>query len=400
MQDFEEQQLDQEINRKEKVVIMEGKKEQVMIPLEKLEPSPYNTFMNEKVNKINKDTDVNFIADMVGSIKSVGLITPLSVVGPMDNGKYQILSGERRYRAIRKIAAEDNNLFKEVPCYIFGDRTMDVLLQQLAIETANLETRDINKDEHILNIIGILKEMDNGEKHNNVIKEMGKYMKISDRYKRMYRTIFETGTEQTKDLLNKKVLAVHEAATISGQAPEVQELAASLLEKNVPKKEVLSAIKAGNAKEREARKKIADSSDEIKKINQDENGVIKRTYDDYEDTISATTNDAGDMLDEVENNGIMDIEDDDEFIEAVNSGKYQKQELMDLIGNPDENLFQDAIGLTRKIKNEEEKTDKVTESINNWVRSMMKKTSYTEAELDVIENMRMLIEVVDTNRGE
>ena len=37
---------------------MEGKKEQVMIPLEKLEPSPYNTFMNEKVNKINKDTDV------------------------------------------------------------------------------------------------------------------------------------------------------------------------------------------------------------------------------------------------------------------------------------------------------------------------------------------------------
>ena len=46
------------------------------------------------------------------------------------------------------------------------------------------------------------------------------------------------------------------------------------------------------------------------------------------------------------------------------------------------------------------KTDKVTESINNWVRSMMKKTSYTEAELDVIENMRMLIEVVDTNRGE
>lgn len=145
---------------------------------------------------------------------------------------------------------------------------------------------------------------------------------------------------------------------------------------------------------------MTDSSDEVKKFNQDENGVIKRTYDDYEDTISATTNDAGDMLDEVENNGIMDIEDDDEFIEAVNSGKYQKQELMDLIGNPDENLFQDAIGLTRKIKNEEEKTDKVTESINNWVRSMMKKTSYTEAELDVIENMRMLIEVVDTNRGE
>ena len=44
------------------------------------------------------------------------------------------------------------------------------------------------------------------KKHNNVIKEMGKYMKISDRYKRMYRTIFETGTEQTKDLLNKKCL--------------------------------------------------------------------------------------------------------------------------------------------------------------------------------------------------
>ena len=114
-------------------------------------------------------------------------------------------------------------------------------------------------------------------------------------------------------------------------------------------------LKQEMLKKEKPEKKIADSSDEIKKINQDENGVIKRTYDDYEDTISATTNDAGDMLDEVENNGIMDIEDDDEFIEAVNSGKYQKQELMDLIGNPDENLFQDAIGLTRKIKNEEEK---------------------------------------------
>ena len=44
----------------------------------------------------------------------------------------------------------------------------------------------------------------------------------------------------------------------------------------------------------------------------------------------------------------MDIEDDDEFIEAVNSGKYQKQELMDLIGNPEKIYFRMPSDLQEK----------------------------------------------------
>lgn len=48
-----------------------------------LEPSQFNSY------------EITAIEDMVGTLKSVGLLTPLTVIGPYPSGKYSIISGER-----------------------------------------------------------------------------------------------------------------------------------------------------------------------------------------------------------------------------------------------------------------------------------------------------------------
>lgn len=181
------------------------KGEQTFIQFNDLELNPHNTY--EAVD----------IEDLAGSISAVGQITPLSVIGPSEKGKYRIIAGERRYLAIKKLNEEDQNSILTIPCYIMGPYTMAERTQQLAIELSNLETRDFSKDEHRFRVIRILKEMadENQLAHRHIVRKAKEYMSVSDRYCRMYLNIFEKGDEALVDLVNRKKVTVTSAAAIA-----------------------------------------------------------------------------------------------------------------------------------------------------------------------------------------
>ena len=61
------------------------------LPLQKLEPNR---------NQPRKDFDEVALAELADSIAEHGLIEPI-VVRPLDSGYYQIIAGERRWRACR-----------------------------------------------------------------------------------------------------------------------------------------------------------------------------------------------------------------------------------------------------------------------------------------------------------
>lgn len=85
---------------------------QVYLPLKSLEPSVLNSY------------EVGDLEDLASSIRSCGILSPLTVVGPNEDGVYEILAGERRYRALSLIQEKDGIEYNQVPCHIVGDSNL------------------------------------------------------------------------------------------------------------------------------------------------------------------------------------------------------------------------------------------------------------------------------------
>jgi ParB family chromosome partitioning protein len=103
------------------------------IPIEKVEPNP---------DQPRKSFDETTLNELAASIKQHGIIQPL-VVTPEKNGKYEIIAGERRWRA-SKIAG-----LKTVPCLVRTSKDLEKL--EIAL-IENVQRVDLNPLEQALSI--------------------------------------------------------------------------------------------------------------------------------------------------------------------------------------------------------------------------------------------------------
>ena len=110
--------------------IEEGKN-QLTVPIIKVEP---------REAQPRKQFDEQSLAELTDSIRRYGIIQPITV-RPWDNGYYQIIAGERRWRAAREAGLE------EVPVRIIeaDDRTVT----EMAL-VENLQREDLNPIEEAL----------------------------------------------------------------------------------------------------------------------------------------------------------------------------------------------------------------------------------------------------------
>jgi ParB family transcriptional regulator, chromosome partitioning protein len=111
------------------------------IPLDKIEPNP---------NQPRKDFDKEALAELVNSIKMHDIIQPITV-SKQPNGKYIIVSGERRFRASKEAGLTD------IPAYI--RQVNDQQLLELAL-LENLQREDLNAIEVALSYKRMMDELD------------------------------------------------------------------------------------------------------------------------------------------------------------------------------------------------------------------------------------------------
>jgi len=95
------------------------------IPVDLIEPNPFQP---------RKSFDAEALEELAESIRTFGLIQPLTVRAKF-NGKYQIISGERRYRAARLAGLE------MVPAYI-RDASDQGMLEMAIVENIQRENLD------------------------------------------------------------------------------------------------------------------------------------------------------------------------------------------------------------------------------------------------------------------
>ena len=124
-----------------------------LLPIHKIEPNP---------GQPRQDFDPEKLQELAESIAEHGLIQPLTV-RPLDNGYYQIIAGERRWRASRQAG------LNELPCMVID--ADDRKAMELAL-IENLQRSDLNPVEESLGYQKLIEEF--GLTQEDAAKQVGK----------------------------------------------------------------------------------------------------------------------------------------------------------------------------------------------------------------------------------
>ncbi len=121
----------------EKANILEIKKDFDFrpIPVEKIIPNPSNFY------------EVNGIRELADNIKEFGLLQNLEVLEVEIEGEkmYRIITGHRRFEAIKLLISEEEKSFDMIPCKVEKDLTD--IEEQLRLIKSNSDTRELSQED-------------------------------------------------------------------------------------------------------------------------------------------------------------------------------------------------------------------------------------------------------------
>jgi ParB family transcriptional regulator, chromosome partitioning protein len=124
---FDQKNVD--VNSIEQSVPVEAEKFFIELEIEKININPYQP---------REDFDDDKLEELADSIRQKGLLQPVTVKISSDKEKFDLISGERRVRAVKKIG------LKTIPAYLYktNDGGMENLLELALIE--NIQREDLN----------------------------------------------------------------------------------------------------------------------------------------------------------------------------------------------------------------------------------------------------------------
>ncbi|KQB77486.1 MAG: ParB/RepB/Spo0J family partition protein [Clostridium butyricum] len=160
------------------------------------------------------------IEELADSIKEFGLMHNL-VVRKKDNETYEIISGERRYRALKSLE------YKKIPCQV---REITDLDAEIMLIQANVEQRELlpsEKMEGIKRLKAIYKQKKaNGEElpKGKIRDLIGQDMKLSGTQVGRYQKIDKDLIKPLKEKLDKEELTITQAHTLSSLSIEEQNI--------------------------------------------------------------------------------------------------------------------------------------------------------------------------------
>lgn len=156
--------------------------------------------------------DEQALMELADSIKTYGLIQPITV-RPAENGKYQLISGERRFRAAQ-IAG-----LTEIPAYV---RTVDDALSIQMALVENIQRADLNAIEIALSYKMLLEEC------NLTQEELGKKVGKTNTTISNYLRLLKLSTPAQIAIRDNNITMGHARALV---AVEDENLQAKLVDK-------------------------------------------------------------------------------------------------------------------------------------------------------------------------
>lgn len=409
-------------NKKEKILSKEiqkdimAKRKQITLNRDEIVANPLNDF------------GIEDIPELKNSIMLQGLLDPLGVMGPLEDNRYMLLSGERRWRAINELVDEGKMDEFAIPVFVIDNKNLDVVTQKLIIKTSNLETRQrIDQNRHRAEIMELLKmQVDSGDiTRKEMALRAAKFFKTSDRYGRYWRMVFESDDSELKDMVKEDKIDIKSASYIAGIEDEGKK---SELKEKIKKGEDSRTVVKDDISKKKAEKKPEGN---FKAIGESESVVPENSSFNSEDSTypldikKATENagmsqDYGNLPEKEEGESSLDDnsspELSDDFFESrsVKNGRFRltPDEMKNLSADdldpsffePDEDVDLNLDGIEvheseriSTLMNEDPEKDEERylaklNSIIQWCKKMKNVEMPTEAEWDVISACK---EVVD-----
>lgn len=172
-----------------------------LVPVENIVPSPYNPY-----NEFDTINDNEAIKQLADSIAVQGLIEPI-VLNKVQQDRYVILSGERRYKAIKQLD------WRTVPAQVYDNLNKDTA--DLILHTANLEVREYTSGQKFVfykDVKQILDKMkSNGKFSGSMQKAIANMLHINERQVRKYERICGELTDDEQAEIVTNNVSINEA---------------------------------------------------------------------------------------------------------------------------------------------------------------------------------------------
>ncbi|NGU31794.1 ParB/RepB/Spo0J family partition protein [Clostridium perfringens] len=217
--------------------------------------------------------DIVDVEELAEDIKLNGLNHNL-VVRKLDNGQFELISGERRYTALSKLVKEGNKTFALVPCKVIEANDIDA---EIILIQANAQTRELSEVEK-LKQVQRLKELykdkkAKGEKVPGKIREIiANDLKLSPTQVGRYEKINSSLIPELKNVLEKGNLTIANASEFANLSEDNQKVILELINSNVnlskneaiELKNKLKKIEEEKALEYEEREKLLQENSTLK----------------------------------------------------------------------------------------------------------------------------------------
>lgn len=215
---------------------------------------------------------VDSIEELKFSILHNGLKQNLEVY-KIDGNKYKLITGERRYTALKELIKEGHREFELVPCLITNLSDNELPLSEknkelYALVTTNSEVRELTDGDRMFQVNSlktIYKELKkNGVKLTGNMNDLiAEQLNISPRQVKRFNYVEEHGTEEVKEKLANNEISLNTAENVAHLSPAQQskiiagetiDVTPSMVEK----------IKEQTAKKKENRKVLKETAPDIK----------------------------------------------------------------------------------------------------------------------------------------
>lgn len=413
---------DLEMKKLENEVERDDEKDIVKLRLDQLKESKLNFFVLKDIEKLADDIETN------------GLNHNLVVRTTNEKGSYIIISGARRYNALKILNNKYPDRYNEVYCKVIDDSNMDDINELMMIFSANREVRDCNERAiELTAAISVNKIIKGGT--TNEIKRKKKalfFMLLGEKYSNerkqndkweQYNKLASCENERIQNAYCTHVISTLNAAYMLISLDEnVQNELLDKANEDSPIKETMIRKIKNETKKTETnnveqtnidKKKVEKNNFEHKTvpttptlINATEQGVIENAIDNYysEDDDFSDDFDNEDEVEEIdytEVDDIMEITDADAFLRELQRRKEEGIPLFDmdeLLNVDDSNLTIDTTGRIKKLLSPEKnstKEDKTISSITKWAETVRHKIKYTDEELELFELLKEVLDEID-----
>lgn len=291
--------------------------------------------------------EINNIDDLVEDISINGLNHNL-VVRPADKGLYELISGERRYTALKELVNKGEERFKKVPCKISNLNDLD---SEIVLIQANAQSRELSEADKLKQVQRLTelynKKKKKGEKVGKIRDIISKDTGLSPTQVGRYSTINKKLIPELKSVLEQGNLSIANASEFAVLSEENQKIILNIIQNEVSiskseANELKNKFKKIEEEKQVLIKKEEEYINEINKLKTENDNVIKDIDAD---------------IDKIKSELEEKYSSDNEYLK--NEKKIQEQHLKKL-EEEKLSLEKEKIGLLDKLNSSNIEIDKIT----------------------------------------